>query len=304
MEDEEKKRDKKCMAVRIMSPEGQHPGSMEYIRRNLGAPERMISLKNSLYVEVFRETAGGRLLRLNNVEWRHGEKLKLQMIPARMSLDSIIQYLSVELKLNSKNKAHIKDSHSDGNHDRREDRHHREVQDDRGRSSKDAGGESMIREDHEEAQFFAFVVHNTREHGQDKWKWRRAPRRGGMGKPPLLFKEYRREHDGCWICYGKNLPHKHDHKTCKIYAEDKKAYLQAHPEKVPKAKRIEAWKRGQSAGGRWGRQGHAGNRRIRQIEEVAELIMRGMEALKALQNERTAPWPGDSQQDGAAVDRT
>ena len=32
--------------------------------------------------------------------------------------------------------------------------------------------------------------------------------------------------------------------------------------------------------------------------------MRGMEALKALQNERSAPWPGDSQQDGAAVDRT
>ena len=24
-------------------------------------------------------------------------------------------------------------------------------------------------------------------------------------------------------CYGKNLFHKHDHKLCKIYAEDKKA---------------------------------------------------------------------------------
>ena len=31
--------------------------------------------------------------------------------------------------------------------------------------------------------------------------------------------------------------------------------------------------------------------------------MRGMEALKALQNERSAPWPADSQQEGAAVDR-
>ena len=124
------------------------------------------------------------------------------------------------------------------------------------------------------------------------------------GHPPLSFKEYRREHDGCWICYGKNLPHKHNHKTCKIYAEDKKAYFQAHPEKVPKEKRIEAWKRGQSAGGRSGGQGHGGDRRIRQIEEVADSLMRGMEALKALQNERSAPWPGDSQQDRAAVDRT
>ena len=45
-------------------------------------------------------------------------------------------------------------------------------------------------------------------------------------------------------------------------------------------------------------------RRIRQTEEVANLLMRGMEALKTLQNERSAPWPVDSQQDGAAVDRT
>ena len=56
----------------------------------------MISLKNSVYVEVFGETAGGRLLQLNNVEWRSGEKLKLQIIPARRSLDSITQYVSVE----------------------------------------------------------------------------------------------------------------------------------------------------------------------------------------------------------------
>ena len=127
VEDEEKKRAKKLMAVRIMSPEEQHPGIMEHFRRNLGAPERMISLKNSVYMEVFGETAGGRLLRLNNCNRRRGEKLKLQMTPARMSLDSIIQYVSVELKLNSKNEAHIKDRHNHGNPAPRKDRHHREV---------------------------------------------------------------------------------------------------------------------------------------------------------------------------------
>ena len=70
--------------------------------------------------------------------------------------------MSVELKLNSKNEAHIKDRHNHGNDDRCEDRHHREVQDDRGRSSEEAGGESMTREDHEEAHFFAFVAHNLK----------------------------------------------------------------------------------------------------------------------------------------------
>ena len=89
-----------------------------------------------------------------------------------------------------------------------------------------------------------------------------------------------------------------------MYAEDKKAYFQTHPEKVPKEKRIGAWKRGQSAGGRSGGQGHGGDRLIRQIEEVADSLMWGMEALKALPNERSAPRSGGSQQDGAAVDRT
>ena len=82
VEDEEKKRAKKRLAVRIMSPEDQHPRIMEYFRRNLGEPDRMISMKNSVYVEVFGDTAGGRSLRLNNVDWRRGEKLRMQMIPA------------------------------------------------------------------------------------------------------------------------------------------------------------------------------------------------------------------------------
>ena len=60
----------------------------------------------------------------------------------------------------------------------------------------------MTRENHEEAHFFVFVVHNTKEHAQDNLKWKRPLARGGMRKPttrignsPLSFKEYRRTHD-------------------------------------------------------------------------------------------------------------
>ena len=67
VEDEEKKRAKKHLAVRIMSPEDQHPRHMECFQRNR---DRMISMTNSLYVEVFGDTAGEHLLQLNNVEWR------------------------------------------------------------------------------------------------------------------------------------------------------------------------------------------------------------------------------------------
>ena len=41
VEDEEKKRAKKRMAVRITLPEDQHPPIMEYFQRNLGEPDQL-----------------------------------------------------------------------------------------------------------------------------------------------------------------------------------------------------------------------------------------------------------------------
>ena len=104
MEDEEKKRAIKRLSVRIMLPEDKHPRIMEYFRRDLGEPNRMISMKNSVYVEVLEDTAGGCPLRHNNVVWRIGQKLRMQRIPACMNLDPIVQYVSVKLKLSSKKK--------------------------------------------------------------------------------------------------------------------------------------------------------------------------------------------------------
>ena len=107
VEDEEKKRAKKRVAVRIMASEDTHAGIMEFFRRNLGEPSRMFGLKNAVYVQVFGDTMGQRLMRLNNVEWRRGEPLRMQVIFARMSLDEIVKYITVELKLNAKNEAHV-----------------------------------------------------------------------------------------------------------------------------------------------------------------------------------------------------
>ena len=129
-EDEETKRAKKRLAVRIMSLEDQHPRIMEYFGRNLGDPDRMISMKNSVYVDVFGDTTGGCLLRLTNVERRRGEKLRLHMTPALMSLDSIVQYVSLAWKLNSKKEAHNKDCHGHGNRERRDDQNYGQIQED------------------------------------------------------------------------------------------------------------------------------------------------------------------------------
>ena len=105
VEDEEKKRAKKRVAVRIMASEDTHAGIMEFFWRNLGEPSRMLGLKNAVYVEVFGDTMQQRLMHLNNVGWRRGEPLRMQVIVARMSLDDIVKYITVELKLNARNKS-------------------------------------------------------------------------------------------------------------------------------------------------------------------------------------------------------
>ena len=120
VEDEEKERAKKRVAVRIMAAEDTHAGIMEFFRRNLGEPNRMLGLKNTVYVEVFGDSMGQSLLRLNNVEWRRGEPLRMQVIIARMSLDEIVKYITVELKLNAKNEAHVQDRHGHGQRGHRE----------------------------------------------------------------------------------------------------------------------------------------------------------------------------------------
>ena len=320
VEDEEKKRAKKRVAVRIMAAEDTHAGIMEFFRRNLGEPNRMLGLKNAVYVEVFGDSMGQRLLRLNNVEWRRGEPLRMQVIFARMSLDEIVKYITVELKLNAKNEAHVQDRHGHGQRGHREDRHHREIQEDTANSAEDGSGSGQdhwtgSREDHEEAHFFAFVAHNVREHRQDRSRWNRMvpkknrePRR--IGNPPLSFREYRSQQDGCWVCYGKGNNHAHDHRQCKVYEADKKAYFTARPEKKPKEQRISDWKakggdggKGQGKGqGKGGGRGYGGgpgkDRRVRSIEEVAEDMLRTLEELKAQQ--RGGQSPGGSQPEGAA----
>ena len=53
-------------------------------------------------------------------------------------------------------------------------------------------------------------------------------------EPTALVSEVQSQHDRCWVCYGKGNNHAHDHRQCKVYEADKKAYFAAHPEMKPK----------------------------------------------------------------------
>ena len=262
-----------------MASEDTHAGMMEFFWRNLGEPSRMLGLKNAVYVEVFGDTMGQRLMRPNNVEWRRGEPLRMQVIFARMSLEKIVKYITVELKLNAKNEAHMQDQQGQGHRGHREDRHHREVKGDTVGTAEEGSGSGQdlwtatTQVDHEESHFFVFVAHNMKENGQDRsrgnrldprTKNRREPRT--IGNPPLSFREYRSQHTGCLVCYGKGDNHAHDHRHCKVYEEDKKTYFAAHPDKKPKEQQIADWKakggdggKGQGKGqGKGGGKGYGG----------------------------------------------
>ena len=241
-----------------------------------------------------------------------------------MSMDEIVKYITVELKLNAKNEAHVQDRQGHGHRGHREDRQHREVKEDTVGTAEEGNGSGQglwtatTREDQEEAHFFAFVAHNMKEHGQDRSRWNRLdprtkncrePRR--IGDPPLSFREYRSQHDGCWVCYGKGNNHAHDHRDCKVYEDDKKTYFATHPDKKPKEQRIADWKakggdggkgqeKGQRKGGGKGYGGGPGpDRRVRSIEEGAEDMSRTLEELKAQQ--RGGQSLSGSQQEGAAA---
>ena len=127
----------------------------------------------------------------------------------------------------------------------------------------------------------------------------------------LSFREYRSQHTGCWVCYGKGNNHAHDHRHCKVYEEDKKTYFAAQADRKPKEQRIADWKakggdgaKGQGKGQGKGRgKGYGGgpgpDRRGRSIEEVAEDMLRTLEELKAQQ--RGGQSLSGSQQERAAA---
>ena len=135
---EEKERAKKRLAVRIMASEDTYARIMEFFRRNLGEISRMLGLKNAVYVEVFGDAMGQRLMRLNNVEWRRGEPLRMQVIFARIRLNEIVKYITVELKLNAKNEAQVQDRQGHGHRGHQGDHQNREVKEDTRRKGLEA----------------------------------------------------------------------------------------------------------------------------------------------------------------------
>ena len=264
----------------------------------------MISMRQSLYVEVSEGAAGQRLLRLNNQAWMKNEPLlRLREIPAHMSLVSIVQYISVELKLNKKNEAGLKDRydrkddykyrghddqrHQDGQH--REDRQHRQIFGDGELTNEDHNDIDIDINNDQQAEYnvFAFIAENTKSFGNNRSKLGRKPPREGklprrVGDLALSSNEYMKKYKGCWVCHGKGNAHQHDHAKRAVYAVNKKEYFKLHPERVPREKRMQNLKDRQicQEGG-----GRGKDRHLCQIGDVANSLWQAGRELQELQEQ-------------------
>ena len=158
-----------------------------------------------------------------------------------MSLASIVQYISVESKLNKKNEAGLnnrydrKDDYKYRGHDDRrhqdrqhsEDREHRQIHHDGELTNEDNNDIDMDVNDNEQAEhhFLAFVTEHTKSFGNNRSKRGRTPPPAGkaprrVGDPPFSLNEYMRKYERCWVCYGKGNSHQHDHTKCAVYEAD------------------------------------------------------------------------------------
>ena len=89
-----------------------------------------------------------------------------------------MQYISIELNLNAKNEAQLKDrydrkdDHKNRGHDdrRHQERQHREIRGDRDRTNEDNNNNdiNVNNDDHVEYHFFTFITENTKSFGNNR----------------------------------------------------------------------------------------------------------------------------------------
>ena len=183
--------------------------------------------------------------------------LRLREIPARVSLELIVQYISVQLKSNKMNEAglmdqyHQKDDykyrghdyqrHQDGQH--REDRQHRQICGDGRLTNEDHNNIDIDLNNKEQAEynFFAFIAENTNRFGNNPSRWGRKPPRADeplprVGDLALSLNMNKRSRRDVGCAMGGVIT------ECAVYASDKKEYFKLHPERVPKQRRMQNWK--------------------------------------------------------------
>ena len=238
------KRTKNLYSAKMMVPSTTHRKIKEWVQKRVTANAVLQGLQKALLVTVDTESEWNLVQRLDEFSV-HGHTLNLQQVPRRMTTDEVFKFVGEEVRKEYK-------PHHQGRAVASAGRLVAHVEgfgygDERPTDSEGPASGSVSAAGakdsytNEEAAVYAFVAHNLSNQGRDRSKWqpvnrkqRMEPRR--IGSPPLTFKEYITKYPkGCFVCYGRNQAHDHDHKMCKRYAEDKAAFARANPDRKLKS---------------------------------------------------------------------
>ena len=222
----------------MMLPNEYHTNVVAWTKKNVTRNVKRHSLPNALLITVTGDREKTAMWRLDQCE-SGGQTICLQVIPARMTCDEVLEWSGEEVLKEYRNLHHTRGLRP-GN------RYLNYVgEGSGGEAAMDpagADGDEALDDDDDEDEpaetaVCAFVANNLNA-GSNRGSWmplqkgrkkkeKKEPRR--IGDPPLSFGELIQAHpQGCFACYGRNKRFNHDHQTCPVHKADTEAYKKVH----------------------------------------------------------------------------
>ena len=191
------------------------------------------SLLNALLITVPRDRKKVAIWLLDAREVG-SQMIRLQAIPAQMSFETVLGWVTEEVLRKYENLAHDRRLQVGDRSVRQvgagSDR--KAVMDLAGPEGSEGPDDDDDSDERAETAVCAFVAINLHK-GSNRGSWipiqqgrkkreKKEPRR--VGDPPLSFAEFIRANpQHCVVCYGRSSPFQHDHQTCPIHKADTEA---------------------------------------------------------------------------------
>ena len=235
---EEAKRAKSNHTVKMMLPKEYHTNVVAWTKKNVTQDVKRHSLRNALLITITGDRKKTAMWRLDECDVG-GQTIRLQVIPARMSCDEILEWVGEEVPKEYPNLHHtrgLRPGDRDVNYVG-EGSGGEAAMDQAGADGDEALDDDGDDDEPAETAVCAFVANNLNTgSNQGSWKplqkgWKKKEKKEPcrIGDPPLSFGEFiRAPPQGCFVCYGRNKGFNHDHRTCPIHKADTEAYKKVH----------------------------------------------------------------------------
>ena len=248
---EEQKRGRWRTVVKVLLPQQQHQGLLQWINSWAMAHYGFDTMKKALMLTTEDRKMGECLKAMDRVK-STTRLLKVLAIDLQMTADEIIDFISEKMTPQHRKEAQHHDRESKQNWQRQDVRQtdadaavtatpaKKDKTKGSGSSPDTSGGKP--RTPHPEVEvhmvdaMLAEVIEVQSASQMKATLKRREP--SCWGTPPLSFREYSGKYGrpggkgGCYVCYRQHRDHQHDNKNDEVYKTEKAQYFQRNPHKV------------------------------------------------------------------------